>query len=500
MTGRVWLVGAGPGDVGLITVRGRELLQRADVVVYDRLAGAELLTLARPDAELIDVFKAPGQHTVPQDGIHEVLIERARAGKEVVRLKGGDPFVYGRGWEEIEACYLAGVPCEVVPGVSSAFGVPTGAGIPLTLRGKASTVSVATPSVGAGLPARELPYDAMAKMDTSVVLMAGARLEEVTEGLMAAGRDGEAPAAVVQEGTLPGERQVRGTLATIASVVREEGLRAPMVLIVGPGAGLPRLDASTPAPGFGPLADRRVVVTRPSSASRQVISRLRGLGAEVIDSPLIRIEYLEAALSGPRSDHDWIVFTSLHGVEGLIRQLEHQGFDARFFGTARIAAVGPKTAARLSRAGIRADLIPGEYRAQALVEAIEAEAKRGQRVLFPCGTLAVDEVSQGLTRAGLEVHTLHVYETLLQPPNDAALDAFGRGVDAVLLYSPSAARSLASSRVDLEGVQIICVGPTTAEAGRSAGLTVSAVPEIYGDEGMIQSVLEISGDSRVMDA
>ncbi len=222
MTGRVWLVGAGPGDAGLITVRGQELLGRADVVVFDRLAGAELLTLTRPGAELIDVFKAPGQHTVAQDRIHEVLIERARAGKEVVRLKGGDPFIYGRGWEEIEACYLAGIPCEVVPGVTSATGVPTGAGIPLTLRGHASTVSIVTPSVGKGLPARDLPYAAMAKMDTAVVLMGGARLEEVTDGLVAAGRDVATPAAVVQEGTLPGERQVRGTLATIAGIVRDD--------------------------------------------------------------------------------------------------------------------------------------------------------------------------------------------------------------------------------------------------------------------------------------
>lgn len=499
MTGRVWLVGAGPGDPGLITVRGRELLGRADVVVYDRLAGAELLTLTRPDAELIDVFKAPGQHTVPQDRIHEVLIERARAGKEVVRLKGGDPFVYGRGWEEIEACYLAGVPCEVVPGVSSATGVPTRAGIPLTLRGQASTVSVVTPSVGKGLPDRELPYEAMAKMDTSVVLMGGARLEEVTQGLVTAGRDSATPAAVVQEGTLPGERQVRGTLATIAGLVREEGLLAPMVLVVGPGAGLPRLDGNTPALGFGPLVGRRVVVTRPSSASRQVSSRLRGLGAEVIDSPLIRIEYVEADLSGPRSDHDWIVFTSFHGVEGFLRQLERQGLDARFFGAARIAVVGPKTAARFEGVGIRADLIPEEYRARALVEAIAAEAKSGQRVLFPCGTLAVDEVSNGLARVGLEVETLHVYDTLLQPPSDAALEAFRRGVDAVLLYSPSAAKSLASSGVDLEGVQIFCVGPTTADAGRSVGLPVSGVPDIYGDEGMIESLLQMVGPLRVMD-
>ena len=479
--------------MGLITVRGRELLGRADVVVYDRLAGAELLTLTRPDAELIDVFKVPGQHTLPQDGIHDVLIKRARAGKEVVRLKGGDPFIYGRGWEEIEACYLAGVPCEVIPGVSSAIGVATGAGIPLTLRGRASTVSMVTPSVGTELPARELPYEAMAKMDTSVVLMGGARLEEVGKGLMAAGRDGATPAAVVQEGTLPGERQVRGTLADIARIVREGGLRAPMVLIVGPGAGLPRLDGNKPASGFGPLAGRRVVVTRPSSASRQVISKLRGLGAEVIDSPLIRIEYIEAELSEPRSDHDWMVFTSLHGVEGFIRQLERQGLDARFFGTARIAAVGPKTAGYLERAGIRADLIPGKYRAQALVEAIGVEAKNGERVLFPCGTLAVDEVSQGLTRVGLEVQILHVYDTLLQPPNAAALDAFKSGVDAVLLYSPSASKSLASSGVDLASVQIICVGPTTAEAARSVGLTVSVVPEIYGDEGMIESLLEMAG-------
>ncbi len=490
MTGRVWLVGAGPGDVGLITVHGRELLERADVVVYDRLAGAELLTLARTDAELIDVFKAPGRHTLSQEQIHEVLIERARAGKEVVRLKGGDPFIYGRGWEEIEACYLAGVPCEVVPGVSSATGVPTAAGVPLTLRGQASTVSFVTPSVGKGMPDREIPFDAMAKMDTSVVLMGGARLEEVTEGLMAAGREAETPAAAVQEGTLPGERQVRGTLATIAELVHEEGLRSPMVLVVGPGAGLPRLDRNTPAPGFGPLAGRRMVVTRPSRASRQVISKLRALGADVIDSPLIRIEYIEAALPDTRSDHDWMVFTSLHGVEGLLRQLERQGCDSRFFGTSRVAAVGPKTAGFLEKAGIRADLIPEEYRARTLVEAIGAEAARGERVLFPCGTLAVDEVSRGLTSMGLEVQTLHVYETLLEAPTDDALHAFERGVDAVLLYSPSAAKSLAASGVDLDGANIFCVGPTTASAAHKAGLPTATVPDVYGDEGMIESLLE----------
>jgi uroporphyrinogen III methyltransferase/synthase len=266
------------------------------------------------------------------------------------------------------------------------------------------------------------------------------------------------------------------------------------VLIVGPGAGLPRLDGNTPAPGFGPLAGLRVVVTRPSSASRQVISTLRGLGAEVIDSPLIRIEYVEADLSGSRSDHDWMVFTSLHGVEGFLRQLERQGLDARFFGAARVAVVGPKTAACLEGAGICPDLIPGEYRVRALVEAIGAEAKSGQRVLFPSGTLAVDEVSHGLTRVGLEVEILHVYDTLLQPPNDAALEAFRRGVDAVLLYSPSAAKSLASSGVDLGGVQIFCVGPTTADAGRSVGLPVSGVPDIYGDEGMIESLLQMAGE------
>jgi len=351
---------------------------------------------------------------------------------------------------------------------------------------------VVTPSVGRGLPDRELPYDAMAKMDTSVVLMGSARLEEIANGLMAAGRDPTTPAAVVQEGTLPGERQVRASLATIARVVHDEGLRAPMVMIVGPGAGLPRFDGDAPVPGFGPLAGRRVVVTRPSSASRKIISTLRGLGAEVIDSPLIRIEYIEAELPGSRSDHDWIVFTSLHGVEGFVRQLGRQGLDARFFGTSRVAVVGPKTAARLETVGIRADLIPGEYRARTLVEAIKLEAKSGERVLFPCGTLAVDEVSRGLTRAGLEVQTLHVYETLLQPPNDTALDAFRRGIDAVLLYSPSAAKSLASSKVELAGVQIFCVGPTTAGAARSAGLPVAAVPEIYGDEGMIEALLEMA--------
>ncbi len=240
-TGKVWLVGAGPGAPDLITVRGRLLLASADVVVYDRLAGPEMLDYAAPDALLVNAGKAPGRHTLTQAEINQALVHHARLGARVVRLKGGDPFVYGRGWEEVRACADAGINCEVVPGVSSAIGVLTAAGLPLTIRGSARHVAIVTPSTGADVPERELPYRAIAELDSVVILMGRARLREVTRHLILAGKDADTPAAIVQDGTLPTERQARGTLGTLADIAEEHGIAAPAIVLVGEGAGVPDL-------------------------------------------------------------------------------------------------------------------------------------------------------------------------------------------------------------------------------------------------------------------
>jgi len=498
MSGGVWLVGAGPGDPDLITVRGRRLLERADVVLYDRLAGPELLSLTRPDAELIEASKAPGLHTLRQEEIQALMIERALAGKEVVRLKGGDPFVFGRGWEEVEACTEAGVRCEVVAGLTSAVAVATHAGVPLTVRGRACTVGIFTPSVGTGLPCRDVPYEALARLDTIVALMAGSRLGEIVDGLVAQGKDPDTPTIVVQEGTLPAERRVRAPLRAIADVVERAGLTPPLAVVIGPGAGLARVThgsaATDDAPG--PLAGRRIVVTRPSGASRGLAAKLRRFGGEVIDSPLIQVEYVDVDPWPDPDQLEWAVFTSPHSVWGLTRQLECRQLDARWLAGMRIAAVGPKTAGQLRRIGLRADLVPEVHRTHALVDAIGAEARPGQRVLFPFGTLAVRQVTEGLTGAGLGVRKHRVYDTLLRKPGAAAAVAFRKGVDAVLLHSPSAADALASSDLRLGGVRVLCIGETTAEAARAAGLPVHGVPEVHDDDGMIGCLLAVLGRSQ----
>ncbi len=479
--GTVYLVGAGPGDPRLITVHGLEVLRAADVVLYDRLVSQTLLDEARTGADLVDVGKVPYTSAVAQEHISATLVRLARDGRIVVRLKGGDPFLFGRGYEEWQACADAGVPCEVVPGVTSAFAAPLAAGIPVTLRGVASTVAVcAAPAL------RDEHWPALAAMDTVVFLMGVRELPQLSEKLMAAGRDARTPAAVIANATCPGERVVRGPLHDVAAAAAREGIGAPAVFVVGPTAAASETS--------GALAGRRIVVTRPRDAAHELVRGLRAVGADVVPLPLIRIQLAEPPASrvvGELDDYDWIVFTSRHGVRGFRALLWRLGADARRLRRTRIAAVGPTTARAAEEWGLRVDLVARPARAEALVAALRAQEPRPRRVLFPCGTLARDVVPTALAEDGIDVEPLIVYDTLPIEPGPDAAAAFDASPDAVLLASPSAVAALARLAPRLADTAVVCIGPTTAAAAREHGWPRVYQSAAHSDQGMIATTCEV---------
>ncbi|MEM9083616.1 MAG: uroporphyrinogen-III C-methyltransferase [Planctomycetota bacterium] len=486
--GVVYLVGAGPGDPSLITVRGMELLQKAEVVVHDRLLSDDLLMSVRRDAEIIPAGKSPDHHTLAQDKINAVLIERAKAGRIVVRLKGGDPYVYGRGSEERAACLQAGVHCEVVPGVSSAISAPAAAGVPVTERGVARSFSIITPAVGRGSPLSERDWQAAACADTLSVLMGCGALRSVASQLIEAGRDPLTPAVLVERATMPGERVVFAPLAEIADKADEEQIKNPAVLTVG--------EVARPRSSGLPMMGKRVVVTRPRTASYELIGGLRLLGAEVIDAPMIDVRTIDSRtdelVRAIKRRPDWLVCTSRHGVRGLFCNLAHAGLDLRALGGVRIAAVGPTTAAEFRARGVEVDLVPKAHRAEGLIQEITASATKDQmRVLFAAGTLARDELRFGLEDAGMMLDEVLVYETVLTGPTDrvrSEIENPSRPIDAVVLASPSGAKSWVEHSLP-KHTCFIAIGPTTARAAEELGLTVSAVASSHTDAGMIEELL-----------
>ncbi len=493
--GMVYLVGAGPGDPQLITVRGRRLLSRADVVIHDRLVNRALLRMTRAGAELVNVGKSPGRKCVTQEQIHRLLIEHARRGRRVVRLKGGDPFVFGRGFEELTACREAGVPCVVVPGVSSALAGPAAVGIPVTDRNSARSFGVFTAATATmedeGAP--RLDYEALARLDTVVVMMGGERLADVARRLIEAGRDPATPAACIQSATTSRERVTVATLETIAAAAVREGLRAPLVTIIGEVAGLgghPGI-ATTDTRA---LAGVRVLVTRPRSTSRELTAFLRGHGAEVIPCPLLRVTYrssapaLDTAVSN-LATFDWVVFTSVHGVRAVARRLRATGRDARAFGGARVAAVGPATAAELAPLGICPDLVPETFTAAALSESlVRASAGRLGRVLLPRADIAGAELPNALRDAGADVHEVAAYRTHSMTPPRRVLAELSKGVDVIVFCSPSAVRRYVALRLGVAEAMIVCLGPVTAEAARRAGLRVQMVAENHSAVGLVTAL------------
>jgi uroporphyrinogen III methyltransferase/synthase len=498
--GRVYLVGAGPGDPGLLTLRGRDLLGLADVVVYDRLVHPALLDLCRPDCERVFAGKAPGEVALEQADIQATLIAAAARGRCVVRLKGGDPFVFGRGGEEAQALAAAGVPFEVVPGVTSAVAAPACAGIPVTHRGVASSFAVVTGHRRADAEEGPIDWSAYGRQpDTLVVLMGRAALGEIAAALCEAGRPRDTPCAVISSGTLPEQRTVTAPLEGIAAAADAAGLGSPALLVVGE---VVRLRSELAWFERRPLAGRRVVVTRTREQGSELAAALRRLGAEPVELPVLAIAPpadagdLEAAAADIASCW-WLCFTSANAVEPFFAALRRAGRDTRALCGTRVACVGPATARSLAAHGVVPDVVPARASAAGLLEALGPQVRPGQRVLFVRGEPAADTLAAGLRALGLEVREAVAYRAL--PDGRAAgraRELLDRGADAVTFASSATvghflAAAGEEGRRLCERAAVVCIGPETAAAAQSLGLGVRAVAPEPSVAGLLQAVLGI---------
>jgi uroporphyrinogen III methyltransferase/synthase len=477
----VYLVGAGPGDPGLLTVRGAELLTRADVVVHDRLSDPRLLDLARPGVERIDVGKSPGS-PVPQDEINRLLVDRARAGQTVVRLKGGDPFVFGRGGEEALALGAAGVSFEVVPGVTSAVAAPAYAGVPVTHRGVSTSFTVVTGHSRFSVD-RETNWAALAAAGgTIVVLMGVAHRAEIAGKLVDAGMDPATPIVAVTWGTRPGQTTVRASLAELGTAPVEP----PATIVIGTVAGLD-LRWFDRRPLFG----RRVVVTRAREQASRLSTGLAELGADPIEVPAIRFTdpadggaaMREAAARLAAGRYEWVVFTSARTVERFVPLLR----DARAFGAAGIAAIGPGTADELARHRLIADLVPDQFVAESLVESLPPG---GGRLLLPRAAAARDVLPEGLRAKGWTVDVVEAYRTEPARPEPGVLAAAATA-DAILFTSSSTVTGYLSvaGRARVPPF-VACIGPVTAATAAEAGLSVDVIARVHTVDGLLTALLE----------
>jgi uroporphyrinogen III methyltransferase/synthase len=477
--GIVHLVGAGPGDPGLMTRRGLELIAAADVVLYDRLIPPGALEGARRDAELRYVGKEPGQAGMGQEEINALLVELGRAGRRVVRLKGGDPFVFGRGGEEAEALAAAGVPFEVVPGVSAGVAAPAYAGIPVTHRGAASAVAFVT---GHEEDETALDWEALARFPGTLVFYMGVRnLPLIGERLRAAGRDPGEPAAVVARGTFPDQRTVTGTLADIAERASGAGLPPPAITVVGPVAGLRETLAWLER---RPLHGQVVAVTRARAQASELAARLRELGAVVLEAPAIRIEPRPVELPDLAA-LDLLCLTSPNGVRLFFAALEG---DARALAGARVAAIGPGTAAELERHGIRADFVPERFVAEGLLDALPDV--RGSRVLVARAADARDVLPDGLRERGASVEVVALYDTVAERLSDDQRQAM-KGAGYVTFTSSSTARFFFDGGGAVsDGTRVVSIGPVTSATLREHGIEPHVEAERHDIDGLVHAIVE----------
>ncbi len=494
--GKVYIVGAGPGDYGLTTLRAVECLEKADVVIYDRLLDTRLLEHARQDAEKIYVGKAAAEHTLPQSEINRLLVQKANEGKSVVRLKGGDPFVFGRGGEEAEALVKNGLEFEVVPGVTSAVAVPAYAGIPVTHRKLAASFAVITGHEDPSKSESSIRWDKLATgVDTLVFLMGMQNLAEIAARLMASGRPGETPAAVITDGAGPRQKTVTGTLHNIVSLAREAGLGPPGILVVGE---VVRLRQSLRWFDNQPLFGKRILVTRARHQASVLSKMLAAKGALPVELPVISIQKLadnyelqKEIVNLPR--YQWLVFTSGNGVEAFFEVLAVLKLDARALARLKIAVIGAATAAALKQNGLTADCQPAVFTSRGLLDEMAQRNISGQAFLLPRADIADAELSEGLIALGARVRDVVAYRT--SPDETAAAVArslLAGPVDVVTFTSSSTVANLTavleSQNISLNGARIACIGPKTAEAAARAGLRPHIVAREQTIPGMVAAI------------
>ncbi|MBM3774105.1 MAG: uroporphyrinogen-III C-methyltransferase [Acidobacteria bacterium] len=490
---KVYLVGAGPGDPELITAKGLRALEEADAVLYDNLAPLALLDRARPEAERLYVGKKRAAHEIPQDEICRMMIERARRGLTVVRLKGGDPFIFGRGGEEAEALAEAGIPFEVVPGVTAPLGIAAYTGVPLTHREHASMVAFVT-----GHEPERIDWRQAASAETLVIFMGLSTFREIARELIAAGRPPGTPAMAVRWGTRPDQRTIVGTLATLADLICASGLKPPATLFVGEVVRLrQKLNWFERLPLFG----QTVVVTRARHQAGALAEKLRRLGAEAIELPTIEIapaqDYgpLDRAIAQLEQYH-WLIFTSANSVRFFLERLDRSGRDLRAL-KAAICAIGPATREAIEKLHLKVDLMGEEYAAEGLIEAFAGHGISGKRILLPRAAIARELARRELARRGARVDVVEAYRTIL--PDGAAeeieriFSAERRPGWATFTSSSTVANFVAAGGARrLDGVKVASIGPVTTATAKSLGVTVSVEAKVYTTGGLIQAILEKS--------
>lgn len=491
MNGKVILVGAGPGDKGLLTLRGAEVLQNAEVVVYDRLVGADVLAMIPDDAERIDVGKQSNRHPVPQERINEILVEKAREGKQVVRLKGGDCYLFGRGGEEVEELVTAGVPFEVVPGVTSAMSAPAYAGIPVTHRDFCSSVHIVTAHAKRG-GELHIDFESLLKTGgTLVFLMGVSALGFVMNGLLAAGAPPDLPAAVVENGTRYNQRRLVATVGTLDRKTEEMGLQSPAIILVGKVCTLAdTLDWFSKLPLHG----KHVVVTRPRERAGTLADRLRALGAGVTEYPCIEtVETPEAPLPDDLRAYHWVVLTSPAGVPAMRHALEAHGTDLRALYGCRFACIGQGTAKALAEYGIRADYVPEHFDAKHLAQGLCDIVHADERVLILRAAQGTPELTEILTAGGVAYDEAAVYETRYRSAQSDALTAHiaAGTVDFVTFTSASTVHAFVQSapHAAVNTFRAVCIGDATAAAAKTYGMNIITAKNATIDD-MIACILE----------
>jgi uroporphyrinogen III methyltransferase/synthase len=498
--GKVYLVGAGPGDPGLITVKGRACIEAADVVIYDYLAAPALLDVAPKHAEVIYVGKKGGDHTLSQEGINTLIVEKALAGHMVTRLKGGDPFIFGRGGEEAETLVRYNIPFEIVPGVTSAIAAPAYAGIPLTHRDFTSTLAFVTGHEDPTKATSSIDWETLAKGIGTIVFFMGVKnLPNIRSQLMDHGMAPATPVALVRWGTTPHQQTLTGTLSDIAERAEAADFKAPAVIVVGEVVGLRRT--------LGwferrPLLGKRVVVTRAREQASDLVSRLTEMGADCLQCPTIKVappdswDPLDGAIDR-LADYDWIVFTSVNGVRFFFHRLHVRGLDVRALHRVKTAVIGPATRDRLAQEGLNSDIMPESYRAESVAAAFAREDMAGRRVLLPRAEEARPVLPLELHRMGAEVDEVTTYVTIQDRTNaDTLLSGLAEGtVDLVTFTSSSTVKNfkaLLPSDPDLKGlmagVRVASIGPITSDTARDLGFAVHIEAESYTIPGLCEAI------------
>ncbi|WP_321494188.1 uroporphyrinogen-III C-methyltransferase [uncultured Desulfobacter sp.] len=511
ISGKVYLIGAGPGDPGLITVKAKECIQTADVVVYDYLASPVLLGYARKDAEVIYVGKKGGDHTLTQDKINLLLVDKAREGKNVARLKGGDPFVFGRGGEEAQELLSYGISYEVIPGVTSAVAAPAYAGIPVTHRDHTSFVSFITGHERPDKKESRMQWDIFAKSDATLVFLMGVKnLSNIVTKLMEHGKPSDTPVALVRWGTTTRQQTVTGTLATIVDEVEKAGLKSPAIIVVGHVVSLrDELSWFDKKPLFG----KKIVITRARAQASGLVADLGRLGAQCIEIPTIKIAPpedngpLEAAIDH-LDRYDWLVLTSVNGVKFFFDTLFAKGKDVRALGHLKFACIGPVTKERLADYGIISDILPETYRAESVVDAFSGLDMTGKKVLLPRAKKARTILPEELARMGAHVDEVTAYETrLADEGKDLLIDMLKSGdIDAVTFTSSSTVTNFLTlldgenTSALLDGVTLASIGPITSDTIRAKGLEPNIEADPFTIEALIDALLahyekEMSGVS-----